>query len=229
MSMQNTVRKFARVEMGHTPREDDLALINRQTLRPLTADEVFTFRLAACDDQVDRDLERFTLRALEEMAERYVGRPLLMDHHWSAHVQTGRVYAARVGDRPEGGKRLELDCYIPKLDQTAQVIAAIESGLLRECSVGCAAEQSLCSICGQSFYGSNCMHIKGREYDGKRCVVELDGCADVYEVSLVAVPAQREAGVVKGADPREDRAKADQKKELEILARAEQELEAARY
>ena len=33
---------------------EELALINKQSLRELAADEVFTFRLAACDDQVDR-------------------------------------------------------------------------------------------------------------------------------------------------------------------------------
>ena len=30
--------------------DSELALINRQTLRALTADEVFVFRLAACDN-----------------------------------------------------------------------------------------------------------------------------------------------------------------------------------
>ena len=32
--------------------EGELALINAQSLRPLTAEEVFTFRLAACNNQV---------------------------------------------------------------------------------------------------------------------------------------------------------------------------------
>ena len=35
--------------------EGELALVNAQTLRKLEAEEVFTFRLAACDNQVDRD------------------------------------------------------------------------------------------------------------------------------------------------------------------------------
>ena len=34
--------------------EGELALVNAQTLRKLEAEEVFTFRLAACDNQVDR-------------------------------------------------------------------------------------------------------------------------------------------------------------------------------
>ena len=55
---------------------EELALINKQSLRELAADEVFTFRLAACDDQVDRDNERFTLAALEGLAPLFVGRPV---------------------------------------------------------------------------------------------------------------------------------------------------------
>ena len=42
----------------------------------MTAEEVFTFRLAACDNQVDRDFERFTDAALEGLAPLFVGRPV---------------------------------------------------------------------------------------------------------------------------------------------------------
>lgn len=44
--------------------EAELKLINKQALRDLKAEEVFTFRLAACDNQVDRDHERFSDDAL---------------------------------------------------------------------------------------------------------------------------------------------------------------------
>lgn len=129
--------------------EGELALINRQTLRPLAADEVFTFRLAACDNQVDRDHERFTEATLEELAERFVGRPVLLDHRWSAGCQTARVYAGAVEPGPdEGVQRLVLRCYMPRTAQTEATIAAIESGILRECSVGLAVLRALCSTCG---------------------------------------------------------------------------------
>ena len=89
---------------------EDLALISAQALRPLAAEEVHTFRLAACNNQVDRDLERFTERTLEALAELFVGRPVLLDHKWSAGSQTARVYAAGVEEMPgvEGGQELLL-------------------------------------------------------------------------------------------------------------------------
>lgn len=85
----------------------ELALINAQALRPLSEEEVFTFRLAACNDQVDRDYERFTGETLEELAALFVGKSVLTDHVWLAGCQTARVYAA--GTEDSGGvKRLIL-------------------------------------------------------------------------------------------------------------------------
>lgn len=59
----NEILKAAHVEKQAAGAED-LAMINKQTLRELKAEEVFTFRLAACDNQPDRDHERFTDAAL---------------------------------------------------------------------------------------------------------------------------------------------------------------------
>lgn len=189
--------KAALLEKAAQPGEEDLRQINEQTLRELTAEEVFIFRLAACNDQVDRDHERFTEAALQGFADLFPGRPVLMDHRWSSAVQTARVYAASVEDKPGGGRQLVLSCYMPRSDTTKDTIYAIEAGILRECSVGVAVERVICSICGKDQRHEWCEHFPGREYDGKRCVFLLDGAAEVYEVSLVAVPAQPEAGVIK--------------------------------
>lgn len=189
--------KAALLEKAAALNEEELQLINRQALRELKAEEVFAFRLAACNDQVDRDNERFTEEALQGFAALFPGRPVLMDHHWSATTQTARVYAAAVEDKPGGGRQLVLSCYMPRTDKTEDTIAAIETGILRECSVGVAVERVICSICGKDQRREWCEHIPGREYDGARCVFLLDGAAEVYEVSLVAVPAQPEAGVIK--------------------------------
>lgn len=215
--------------------EAELALINAQTLRPLAAEEVYTFRLAACDDQVDRDFERFTGETLEGLATLFVGKSVLMDHTWRAESQTARVYAAGVEDSG-GVKRLILRCYMPRTEQTAGTITAIDAGILRECSVGCAVRRAICSVCGADQTKTCCPHIPGREYDGQLCVMELDGARDAYEVSLVAVPAQPGAGVIKskrygGAEvPETDGPQGAQAPDdTLLLAQAAQELEEKRY
>lgn len=187
--------KAARVE-PQTADEAELELVNRQSLRTLEAGEVFTFRVRACDDAVDRDHERFTHKALEGFASLFPGRPILMDHQWSAKAQTARVYAAGVED-VEGVKCLVLRAYMLRNEQSAPTIAAIEGGILREVSVGVAVERALCSVCNTDKSRARCQHIPGQTYDGNACHVDLDGAADAYELSFVPVPAQPAAGVVK--------------------------------
>ena len=52
----------------------------------------------------------------------------------------------------------------------------------------------VCSICGAE---DGCMHVRGQLYGDRLCFTELQEPVDAYEWSFVAVPAQREAGVLK--------------------------------
>ncbi len=127
------ILKSARVQ-EQAVSEAELALVNKQALRPLTAENVFTFRLAACDTKPDRDNERFSRKSLNKLSKLFVGRPVLRDHRWSAGAQTARVYAAEVEEQGEDA-RLVLRAYMPRTEATADVIASIEAGILREASV----------------------------------------------------------------------------------------------
>lgn len=190
------MKKFARIEKaaGFAP---DMAKINLQALRELGEDEVFAFRIAAADDQVDRDMERFTPAALEGLAKLFVGKTVIMDHQWSAHNQTARIYDGYTEQTDSGVTRLILCAYMLRSDATADAVNAIEGGILREVSVGCAMGKATCSICGTDLTERWCDHEVGMEYDSKLCVVLLEDPIDAYELSFVAVPAQRQAGVVK--------------------------------
>lgn len=184
------------VVVKSAPATKDMELINSHALRELKAEEVFTFRIAACDDQVDRDHERFSADCLEGLAKLYVGRTVISDHQWSSSNQVARVYAAEV-EKQNGVSRLILSCYMLRSEANQPTISAIEAGILREVSVGVAVKSAVCSICGADKSRAYCEHRPGKAYDGTLCTVELRDPADAYEVSFVAVPAQREAGVVK--------------------------------
>lgn len=184
------------VVLKSAPTAVDMGLINAQSIRELKAEEVFLFRIAACDNQVDRDFECFSDAALEALSKLFVGRTVLSDHRWSSSGQMARVYAAAV-EKESGVSRLILSCYMLRNDAAAPTIDAIEAGILREVSVGVAVKTATCSICGTDKALGYCEHRPGKAYGGTLCTVELGDPADAYEVSFVAVPAQREAGVVK--------------------------------
>lgn len=219
--------------------DSELSLINKQAIKPLTAEEVFAFRLAACNDQLDRDYEQFTAEALRKLAKLFVGRTVLKDHRWSAGSQTARVYAAEVEGTTisgnAGAHQLVLRCYMLRLDSNADTIASLEGGILRECSVGVRMDKAICSICGVNQMEGWCAHLQGHEYDGKLCTITLDEPSEAYEVSLVAVPAQPEAGVIKskryggpGQPQQEPSAKAEEC-ERARLAEARQREAEVRY
>ena len=185
---------------------EDLALINALARKELKAEEVYTFSVRLCDNQVDRDFERFASRTLEELASLFVGKSGIFDHQWSARGQAARIYKTEVVRQPEQvTKAGDVYCwlkgyaYMLRTDSTKDLIAEIEGGIKKEVSVGCAVERSVCSICGADLNQGQCGHRKGEVYDGKLCYASLEGASDAYEFSFVAVPAQPAAGVVKGA------------------------------
>lgn len=175
-----------------------MAAINALCRRELTAEEVYTFSIRACDDLPDRDDERFSSECVKALAELYIGKPILFDHAWSAHEQTARIYAAQAVAE-EGVTYLSVSAYLLRLPETESLIAAIDGGILKEVSVGCAVGAVTCNICGELYYG--CEHRKGSVYDGVKCVPVLSDPSDAYEISFVAVPAQPLAGVQKSAKP----------------------------
>lgn len=191
--------------------EADLDAINALSRRALTAEEVYTFSVRACDDQPDRDDERFSTQCVKELAPLFVGKPVLFDHRWSAHEQTARIYGAEAVTE-SGVTYLLVKAYLLRLPETESLIHAIDGGILKEVSVGCTVSTVTCNICGELYYG--CEHRRGSEYDGKKCVPVLSDPTDAYELSFVAVPAQPQAGVQKSADKNKmsteaaDRAKA---------------------
>lgn len=176
--------------------EADLAAINALSRRELTAEEVYTFSVRACDDQPDRDFERFSKECIRALAGLYVGKTVLFDHDWEAKKQCARIYATEVAEQ-DGATCMIAKVYMLRVQENEEIINAIDGGILKEVSVGCAIGTVTCSICGELYYG--CEHQRGRDYDGQTCIAILSDPEDAYELSFVAVPAQPLAGVQKTA------------------------------
>lgn len=188
------VKKESQAVAQGTPTKEQLAKINGLAKAQLTEDQVYVFSVRLCDDQVDRDLERFDGEALPELARMFVGKSGIVDHMWSAQGQMARIFETTVEKR-DGVSFIKAWAYIRRGGAGDEWIADIEAGIKKEVSVGCAMGRRVCSICGGEY--GQCGHQKGEIYDGETCVAVLKEPMDAYEFSFVAVPAQPEAGVLK--------------------------------
>ena len=100
----NKVRKAAEVTGlpdCSTPSEEELRLINAYTRRALSAEEVYVFSVTLCDNDIDRDGERFTIDSLHALEELFVGKTGIFDHDPSAKNQTARIFSCAVERVPE--------------------------------------------------------------------------------------------------------------------------------
>ena len=225
----------------HEVTAEELKAINKYALEPLEAAEVFTFKAVLCDNELDRDFERFNLKALQDLKKLFLGKTVIKNHSWNANDQVARIYATELVQSEKTTQAGELytqlvaHCYMVRTESNKDLIAEIKGGIKKEGSVGFAASGCICSICGTDNAKNYCRHWPGRSYDkenGKQvCTFTLSGARDAYEFSLVAVPAQRAAGATKSytgetvyAEPESNvpeapTTDADKAKELDIRAK----------
>ena len=189
------VKKESLAVRGGVPIAEQLVKINGLAKAQMKEEDVYVFSLRLCDDQVDRDYERFDTEALSTLAAMFVGKSGIVDHQWSAKGQVARIFETGVVTE-HGISYIKAWAYIRRGGEGDAWIADIEAGIKKEVSVGCAMGRSVCSVCGLE-YGT-CGHQKGQHYDGQLCVAILKDPVDAYEFSFVAVPAQPNAGVLKG-------------------------------
>ena len=210
--MTTNIMKAANISPGiGVPTEAELAEINKFTRRALKTEEVYTFSVVLCDNEVDRDHEQFSPAALQKLAELFIGKAGGYNHSRNAHEQVMRIFSAdvesdtdRLNSVDEPYAALKAKVYLLRGKENEKLINAIDAGIRKEVSVSCAVRRITCSICGKPPYGIDpCPHMPGLEYVGKACYRILDDPSDAYEFSFVMVPAQPAAGVTKSKQARE--------------------------
>ena len=224
------------------PKDGELELINSMTRRPFSEEELYVFSVTLCDNDIDRDFERFTVGALNDLAEMYVGKSGIFDHSMRGKDQIARIFSCKVENREgtftKDGRPyscLTARAYMPRTEKNAELIVDIDAGINKEVSVGCSMESAVCSVCGTDRH-IGCPHKNGRHYkkDGKKmlCHTILDKPRDAFEWSFVAVPAQPKAGVTKSfaakfTEPQTNDSVALVAKMLGIKAESEEEMSAS--
>ena len=184
--------------------EEELSAINAFSRKKLTQEEVYVFPVTLCDNEIDRDFERFLPTALEKLASLFAGKTGIFDHNAKSTSQTARIFKTWV--ETDKSKRnslgepycaLKAKAYMVRTGENEALISEIEGGIKKEVSVSCAVSKAKCSICGADLRKRECDHSRGKRYSGRLCYAELSEPTDAYEWSFVAVPAQRNAGVMK--------------------------------
>lgn len=211
--------------------DEELRKINKFTLTPLKAEEVFTFKLIMGDNELDdRNYEPFNLNALKDLQKLYIGKTMIKDHRRTADNQIARVYdtelqqdSSKTTGSGELYTKLIAKCYMVKTEKNADLISEIKAGIKKEVSTSCKPKHAFCSICGVDNIKSYCAHYWGKEYEtqnGKKtCYFTLDGAKEAYEVSFVAVPAQPRAGTTKnygGTEIEKEKNKNNEEAEIDL-------------
>lgn len=196
------IKSFSACNRAGIPDEADLELINKYALVPLKKEEVFVFSVILCDNEIDRDFERFSEESLYALEKLFEGKTGILNHSMQSEDQNARAYRAKV--IKDGSKKtadgldymyLKAWCYTVRSEKNASFIRDIESGIKKEVSISCSAGKKVCSVCGKT----GCSHKKGGVYSGRLCFMTIEDITDAYEWSFVAVPAQKNAGVTKSA------------------------------
>lgn len=192
--------------VSHTS-DEDMALINSFALTVLTKDDIFTFSVILCDNDIDRDFERFSENSLAALEKLFVGKTGILNHSMKSEDQSCRTYKTElISDstkKTADGKDyvcLKAWCYTVRSEKNDALIRDIQAGIKKEVSISCSSSERICSVCGST----NCSHIAGRKYNGELCFKTIEGITDAYEWSFVAVPAQRRAGVTKSFKKEKD-------------------------
>lgn len=184
--------------------DGELELISGFARKKLGKDEIYTFSLVLCDNEIDRDGEKFTVQSLRALAKLFVGKTGIFDHNMKSKDQSARIYSAEVltdeTKKTADGEPytfVKARAYMARTQKNEDLIKEIDAGIKKETSVGCCVREINCSICGKNIKNGGCGHQKGKIYDGKLCCHLLSDPTDAYEWSFVAVPAQKNAGVIK--------------------------------
>lgn len=69
--------------------DEDLKLINQYTRRGLTEDDIYAFKIVLCDNKVDKDNERFSTAALQELSKLFLWKSGVVD---TLNNITSRIY-----------------------------------------------------------------------------------------------------------------------------------------
>lgn len=191
----NFSNKGKRTADDYRPTPDELEIINTISATDQKREDGYSFPLESADDKVDRQDEFFFDGARDKAAAISYNKAFLTDHAWDTAHHLGTIYMAV----NEAGI-LKQKVWVLDIPENQKYIKNMLGGVYNKVSVGFASnlQDMVCMSCAgeKSIYDNSCPHVPGGvDEKGIRTVVGIKDIADFYEVSLVPIPAQRDAGI----------------------------------
>ena len=122
-----------------TPDEEALSLISRFARKTPDAKDIYTFSVILCDNEIDRDNERFSVESLETLKNMFVGVTGIFDHSMKSSDQTARIYKteivrdeSKITLAGEVYTCLKAWCYMLRTEKNSQLISEIDGGIKRK-------------------------------------------------------------------------------------------------
>jgi len=167
-------------------------------------DELFV-RIIAIHDKVENGGTVIDIQEMYKGMESYEGKPVLLDHEYGTAYIIGEVLTAYPSlDAEDNSMCLELVAVI----KDPYAIDMILNGMFKSVSVGFYAEVAECTVCGEDYFSGECMHWPGTRTinsEGEYVVVKyIMREIEFLEISIVAVPADRDARIADFDDDFED-------------------------
>ena len=172
----------------------DLEKINRHTLEPVAASEIFTFSGHCSNDRLDSHFTRMDpMTTLRNYAEDLQNGVSLQEGHNVYVNPYGRSYDGELttlGDENGVSNAVRGSWYIMRNimvngNKTNDSIRQIKGGVIRDLSVGFTEGSYRCGSCGKDLFNSDCPHIPGLEDENGRMSFAWIVDARLREVSTV--------------------------------------------
>lgn len=148
-----------------------------------------------------RNYTRYMPEALRGCIESWTKpypRPIIKFHNDVDGETIGRIIEASYIDNSPSTNTpaIKVKAAIGKQES----IQDIESKILLTVSIGVGVSDCRCSICGQDYFAGECEHIRGKEYDGEMCYIDIYSM-EARELSFVIVPSDPYAMLVNNNKP----------------------------
>lgn len=190
---------LSKMSKAFIPDEGRLEKINKIAIAPLEQKDVVVLTIKAAGSRIDRGDDQFQTSAHVKMAAKAIENeiPLLLskaqkDHNWLGFYTLGTVF-----DAYEKGGELFYEVYVAKTQKNLEDLEMVLAGHYKKVSVGFSMSPAdyHCSSCNIPIVSKECPHQPGE--NGVYC--KITDIEDNYEISIVAVPMQSEAQIMRSS------------------------------